>query len=147
MSTPSVTIRTADEANIGRVEALLEANGLPYLDVREQSECFFTAYSDAEFVGVGGVERYGSNGLLRSIVITESNRGEGYGEALCDELEDYARTCGVERLYLLTTTAAPFFDQCGYEKTVRENAPASIRQTTEFTDACPNSATCMRKTL
>lgn len=145
MSHQSVTVQKADRTNIGRIEALLQANNLPCQDVRSKSECFFNAYSDAEFVGTGGVETYGSSGLLRSIVITEPNRGQGYGAALCDALEDYARTDGVERLYLLTTTAAPFFCQCGYEEIARENAPPSIQQTTEFTELCPKSATCMEK--
>ena len=59
--------------------------------------------------GTDGVEIYGSEDLLRSVVIMESNRGQGYGAELCDSLEEYARTNGVETLYLLTTTAALFF--------------------------------------
>ncbi|WP_227373663.1 arsenic resistance N-acetyltransferase ArsN2 [Haladaptatus halobius] len=147
MSNPSVTIREADKENIDRVEALLAANGLPYQDVRAKSGDFFVAYSDTECIGTGGVEICGSNGLLRSVVITDSNRGQGYGTALCDALEDYARTNEVEKLYLLTTTAASFFRQRGYEKIVRENVPTSVQQTTEFTDLCPNTATCMGKNL
>lgn len=116
-------------------------------DVRAKPECFFTAHADTAWIGTGGIEIRGSNGLLRSVVITGSDRGRGYGTALCDALEDCARTNGVETLYLLTTTAEPFFRQCGYEETVRENVPASIQRTTEFADLCPNSATCMRKTL
>lgn len=147
MSNPSITIRDADEESIDRIEAVLEANGLPHQDVRQKPECFFAAYSDGEFIGTGGVETYGSDGLLRSLVITESNRGHGFGATLCAALEDYARTCEVDRLYLLTSTAEAFFGQRGYETTAREDAPARIQQTTEFTDLCSNSATCMRKTL
>ncbi|WP_458208001.1 arsenic resistance N-acetyltransferase ArsN2 [Haladaptatus sp. NG-SE-30] len=147
MTVPSVTIQKADGENIDRVEAMLEANDLPYQDVRTKPEKFFIAYSDTKCIGSGGVEIYGSNGLLRSVVITASNRGRGFGTALCDALEDYARTNGVVQLYLLTVTAAAFFRQRGYEEVVRENVPSSIKQTTEFTDLCPDSATCMRKNL
>lgn len=147
MSDPSLTVRKADRESIDRVESLLEANGLPYQDVRAKSESFFIAYAGTACIGTGGVEMYGSNGLLRSVVITDSSRGQGYGTALCDALEEYARTNGVEELYLLTTTATRFFRRCGYEETARENAPANIQQTSEFTDLCPNSATCMRKNL
>lgn len=147
MTDASVTVQRADVANLDRVEALLEANDLPHEDVRTKPGCFFLAYSDAEWIGVGGVEIYGSNGLLRSVVVTESNRGQGYGMALCDALEDHARTNGVETLYLLTTTAPEFFLQRGYEEVVRERVPSSIRRTTEFSDLCPASATCARKDL
>lgn len=147
MTDSSITIRKADGNDVARVEALLEANGLPFRDVRTKPERFFVAYSDAERIGVGGVEQYGSNGLLRSVVVTESNRGRGYGTALCDALEERAREDGVETLYLLTTTAAAFFRRRGYEETARESAPSTIRRTTEFADLCPDSATCLRKHL
>ena len=77
----------------------------------------------------------------------ESNRGQDYGAELCDSLEEYARTNDVETLYLLTTTAAPFFRRYGYDAVAREEVPSRIRNTTEFTDLCPASATCMAKGL
>jgi len=147
MSTPPVTIREADRETIDRVKSLLEANGLPYRDVQAASESFFVAYSDMKCIGTGGVEIYGANGLLRSVVITDSKRGRGFGAALCDALEDHARVDGVETLYLLTTTAAAFFRQRGYEETVRRNVPPTIQRTTEFSDLCPSSATCMKRSL
>jgi len=142
-----MTVRQASEDDVARVESLLETNELPHRDVRSKPECFFVARSGTAVVGIGGIEQYGTHGLLRSVVVTESNRGQGYGTALCDALEDRARTSGVETLYLLTTTAAAFFDQRGYEAVARETAPSSIQGTTEFAELCPDSATCMRKHL
>jgi amino-acid N-acetyltransferase len=147
MTTSTITVEKADAADLDYVEALLEANGLPHRDVRTKPECFFVASADAERVGVGGLETHGPNGLLRSVAIAETHRGRGYGSALCEALEDYARENGVETLYLLTTTAPDFFRQRGYEAIGREDAPSRIRQTTEFTDLCPDSATCMEKDL
>lgn len=147
MSAPSITVRTADGEDIGRVEALLEANDLPYQDVRAKPECFFVASSDAEVIGVGGVETYGSSGLLRSLAIEESSRGRGYGTTVREALEEYARTNGVATLYVLTTTASAFFRRSGYEGIARENVPSSIQRTTEFTEFCPTSATCLKKEL
>lgn len=147
MVTPSITVQKADAEELDRMEALLKANDLPYRDVRTKPGCFFVAYADTEFIGAGGVEIHGSEGLLRSVIIEESKRGQGYGTALCDSLEDYARQHEVNTLYLLTTTAAEFFQQRGYEAIAREEASLSIQRTTEFTDLCPTSATCMKKTL
>lgn len=147
MSTPSMTVRKAAPSELDRVERLLEAAGLPSRDVRSKPDCFFVAAVDGEFVGVGGLERYGENALLRSIAIAESRRGRGLGTALCDELEARARANGVATLYLLTTTAAPFFRRLGYETIEREAVPASVRGTTEFAELCPASATCMTKDL
>jgi amino-acid N-acetyltransferase len=143
----SVTLREVDVENVARVETVLEENDLPSRDVRTKPQCFYLAYSDTEFVGIGGLETYGVNGLLRSIVVTESNRRRGYGTAVCDALEARARTDGVRTLYLLTTTAAPFFRGRGYEVIDREDVPSSIRRTTEFEDLCPSSAVCMARPL
>ncbi len=147
MTDASITVRQADTEDLDRIEAVLRANDLPYQDVRTKPECFFVADADTERIGIGGVETHGSDGLLRSVVITEANRGGGYGSALCDALEARARQNGVETLYLLTTTASEFFRRCGYEAIDREAAPSSIQATTEFSDLCPASAVCMRKEL
>ncbi|WP_313692959.1 arsenic resistance N-acetyltransferase ArsN2 [Halorarum halobium] len=147
MTEPSITLEPAGSKGIDRVEAVLAANDLPNGDVRAKPECFYLARSDAAVVGVGGLEPHGENGLLRSVVIGESNRGRGYGAALCDALEARASEEGVGTLYLLTTTAAGFFRGRGYEALDRAAVPSAVRGTTEFTDLCPASATCMRKPL
>jgi amino-acid N-acetyltransferase len=144
---PSLTVEAADPDDLDAVEGLLEANDLPARDVRTSPATFYLARADARLVGVGGVEPYGSAGLLRSVVVEESHRGRGYGAALCDALEARAAERGVETLYLLTTTAAGFFRRNGYGAVPREEAPPSVRGTTQFADLCPTSATCMRKDL
>ena len=147
MTPPSMTVRQANEDDVARVESLLKTNELPHRDVRSKPECFFVARSGTAVVGIGGVERYGANGLLRSVVVTEPNRGQGYGTTLCNALEDRARADGVETLYLLTTTAEAFFSQRGYEGVARADVPSSIQGTTEFADLCPDSAVCMQTHL
>ncbi|MFC6823854.1 arsenic resistance N-acetyltransferase ArsN2 [Halopelagius fulvigenes] len=146
MQGPTVTLRGAADS-LSYVETLLEANGLPSRDVRSKPDCFYVGYADGDALGVGGVETYENSGLLRSVAVEESARGEGYGTALCDALEAEARDAGVGTLYLLTTTAAVFFAGRGYEELERADAPAEIRRTTEFEELCPASAVCMRKSL
>ncbi|MXR40207.1 GNAT family N-acetyltransferase [Halobaculum sp. WSA2] len=141
----TVLLAETDAADLDRVEALLAANGLPTSDVRTGSGRFYLARDGDAVVGAGGLERDGSDALLRSVVIEESSRGEGYGTALCTALEERARTEGVETLYLLTTTASDFFERLGYEAVDRELVPSTVQSTTEFADLCPSSATCMRK--
>lgn len=143
----TVLLTEADAADLDRVEALLAANGLPTSDLRSGSGRFYLARDGDAVVGAGGVERDGSDALLRSVVIEESSRGEGYGTALCTALEERARREGVETLYLLTTTAAGFFERLGYEAVDRESVPSAIRSTTEFADLCPSSATCLCKRI
>lgn len=147
MTESPMTVREADAADLDRMETLLEGNDLPSRDVRSNPESFYVGEVDGTFVGIGGVERYGSAGLLRSVVVEESRRGQGYGSALCDALEDEASADGVDTLFLLTTTAATFFRARGYEAIDREDAAPAVRRSAQFTDLCPASATCMRKGL
>ena len=133
-----------------RIERLLRANGLPHEDLDTSPVRLFIGYDDGgdeadAFVGVGGVERYGSDALLRSVVVPADLRGEGYGEALYRAIESRAREEGADELYLLTTTAAGFFAGLGFEAIDRDGAPESIRETAEFRDLCSAEATCMRK--
>ena len=135
------------EANLDEAASLLERADLPTEDVHAQEVRLFHARADGEVVGVGGLEVYGSAALLRSVAVPPSARGEGYGTALVDSLEERASALGVAEIYLLTTTAAEFFGNRGYEEIDRGEPPRSIRETREFSSLCPDSATVMRKQL
>lgn len=130
-----------------RIERLLEANDLPHEDLDSSPVRLFAGYDDGRFVGVGGLESYGREALLRSVVVPEERRGQGYGGALYRKIESRAREAGVERLYLLTTTAAPFFADFGFETIDRSEPPEPIQATAEFDELCSAEATCMRKVI
>lgn len=143
------------EADLTRIEDLLRAADLPAEDLETSPVRLFFGYDGeasndgpdeaSAFVGAGGLEVYGADALLRSVVVPEERRGEGHGGALCDAIEARAAEEGVERLYLLTTTAEGFFAGRGFEVVDRDDAPASIRDTAEFRELCSETATCMRK--
>lgn len=139
-----VSLEPADDSNLERVTTLLEASNLPADDIDSDPVRLFRAHVDGKFVGVGGLEVYDSVALLRSIAIESSARGNGYGAALTRALENRARSLGVSDVYLLTTTAAGFFRELGYEAIDRADAPDAIRATTQFSSLCPDSAVCMR---
>jgi amino-acid N-acetyltransferase len=147
MTERRVTLRPADADSLDYVERLLARNDLPTADVREKSDRFFVAFADGAAVGVGGVEPFPPDGLLRSVVVESSRRGEGVGAALCDRLEERAAAGGIDTLYLLTTTAREFFAARGYETVDRAAVPASIRETGQFESLCPSTAVCMRRRL
>ncbi|WP_436933521.1 arsenic resistance N-acetyltransferase ArsN2 [Halovenus marina] len=142
----SISIERA-QGRLDSVETVLEANGLPTADIGTSPVEFFLAVDGEKPVGVGGIERHGPDGLLRSLAVRESHREQGYGTRLCSVLETHARTNGVETLYLLTTTAAAFFRRREYEEVSRQDVPPQIRQTREFSDLCPAAATCLKRSL
>lgn len=141
------TLQRAGTDDLAHVETLLDANDLPTEDISSGTTAFFVECMNDEPIGIGGLERYGKHALLRSVVIEASSRGEGHGTALCEQLLMHAARRGVTGVYLLTTTAADFFETLGFEEIDRERAPPAIRATREFTDLCPSAAVCLRMAL
>jgi amino-acid N-acetyltransferase len=128
--------------------ALLEAQGLPVADITDEHlEHFFFVGSDGSPTGLVGLEVYGSEALLRSLVVDEKARGHRLGSSLVEHAEQYAVTKGVRSIYLLTTTAEAFFKRLGYERMDRSRAPSSIKRTPEFAGLCPASSAFMVKAL
>jgi len=130
------------------VRRLLASAQLPVEDLTAAHLAhFFGCGPNDGPLGVGGVEIHGADALLRSLAVDEKARGKGCGKALVAALEQHARAQGARRITLLTTTAARFFSGLGYRVVTRDEAPASIRATPEFSALCPASAVCMAKDL
>lgn len=131
-----------------RVLDLLEASGLPAADLTPQHLVhFFGCGLEHSPQGVVGVEIYGTDALLRSLAVAQIARGRGCGKALVAAVEEYACKLGARRVYLLTTTAARFFEKLGYRPVSRDEVPLSIRATAQFASLCPSSAATMAKDL
>jgi protein-tyrosine-phosphatase/N-acetylglutamate synthase-like GNAT family acetyltransferase len=128
--------------------ALLEAESLPVSDLTHTDlEHFFFVGSDGSPTGLVGLEIYGTDALLRSLVVCASERRKGLGAVLVRHAEGYATSKGVRSVYLLTTTAEIFFRRCGYGQIDRMKAPPSIQGTPEFASLCPASSAFMAKEL
>eukprot|EP01036_Dinobryon_divergens_P054726 gene54726-73125_t len=70
-------------------------------------------------------------------------RGRGIGERLVEAVKARARQLELGSLYLLTTTAAPFFSQQGFSLTARSAMPSALQASRELQGVCPASATAM----
>jgi amino-acid N-acetyltransferase len=145
--TRELTLREPDADGVAAVRDLLAANDLPHDAVAQRDVRFVAGFVDDELVAAGGIEQYGTAALLRSVVVADAHRGQGYATAVCDELETVATDSGVEALYLLTTTAAAFFEGREFTAIERDAAPSRVQHSREFAEQCPTSATCMRKPL
>jgi len=128
--------------------ALLRAARLPKADLDPaHADRFLVIEDGGQIVGSVAVEPYGDAGLLRSLAVAEGARGRGLGTALADAAESQARAHGLTHLYLLTTTAAPFFQARGWAPVDRADVPEGVRTATEFQGTCPASAVCLGKAL
>ncbi len=141
-------IRPATPTDRASIVDLLASVGLPHEDLSDgMLPHFCVLRSRGTIQGVVGLEPVGRAALLRSLAVLPSAQGSGHGTALVQAIEAHGRSHGVEVLYLLTTTAAAFFRERGYESTSRDDVPPAIAQTDEFSRLCPDSATCMQKSL
>ncbi len=127
---------------------MLEAEGLPASDLTEShlEHFFFTGAGGAPSALVG-LEIYGHDAPLRSLVVSAVARTRGLGSALVLHAEEYAAAHQVRAIYLLTTTAQPYFEHRGYRRIDRAKAPPSIQSTREFAGLCPASSAFMIKRL
>lgn len=140
--TPAIAAATAGD--IPPVLALLEASGLPTAGLAECLATLLVARDGEALVGCAAIEPYGSSALLRSVAVDASRRGYGLGRRLMLAALDLARTHAVETVYLLTDTADGFFGTLGFHPFPRADVPAAVRESVEFTSACPASARAMR---
>jgi len=130
------------------VVALLEAEGLPASDLTEAHlQHFFFTGTDRAPSALVGLEIYGQDALLRSLVVSAVARTQGLGSALVLHAEQYAAAHQVRALYLLTITAESYFEHRGYRRIARAEAPPSIQSTREFASLCPVSSAFMFKRL
>lgn len=130
------------------VVALLEAEGLPVSDLTESHlEHFLFTESDGAPSAIVGLEIWGPDALLRSLVVSSVARTQGVGSALVRHAEEYAAAHQVSALYLLTNTAVGYFEHRGYRRIDRTQAPPAIQSTREFASLCPASSAFMIKRL
>jgi len=136
-------IRAASLADWPSIAALLNEAVLPLAGAEAHLDDFLVMDEGDRMVGVAGLERYGHVALLRSVAVQAAHRHTGIGRQLFDALCAKARRDEVRGLYLLTTTAAPYFEQLGFEIRDRRDAPAALMASAEFRGVCPASATFM----
>lgn len=124
----------------------LSADGLPTDDLGGPDQMFFSLSDDDGLIGFVGLEGNGADRLLRSLVVLPTRRGQGYGRMLVERLEGVADGA-VDRLHLLTSGTAEFFRALGYVDADRDQAPAFIVATAQFTSLCGPRAIYLVKDL
>jgi N-acetylglutamate synthase-like GNAT family acetyltransferase len=126
------------------LSAQLRANNLPSSDIETGAGRFFDFRTELnETVGYAGIEIFGPDALLRSLVVLPVWRHKGFGGSIVEKMAEFACDQGIERLYLLTVGAADFFAAWGFMVMPRLEAPVRIAAAAEFASLCPASAVFM----
>ena len=136
-------VRGAVPGDLPLVLALLRAVHLPTDGVEKAFALFVVAEVNGAIVGAAGLEQHGVYGLLRSVAVDPAWRSHLVGATLVEQVLYQADLAGIRGVYLLTTTAESYFPRFGFRIVPRDAAPAELRSSVEFRDACPASATVM----
>ena len=119
----------------GAMAAALAKAGLGN-DVEEPHHLFWRFETDEELpVGFGGLEPYGQDALLRSVVTLPPLRNKGIGTAIVATLEAEAGLRGARSIWIVSRAAAAFFERRGYAKCLASVVPDAIRATRAFQSA------------
>ena len=150
-----VTQATLDD--LGPIKGLLERVGLPTAGIPEDvAELWLirddeTAAADKAAplaVGCVALEIYGETGLLRSLAVHPSRRGEGLGWTLAEIIQLRARQRGLTEICLLTEHATDFFaEKFGYRPVERGALPAPVQGSSEFQRNLSDRTVAMRLVL
>ncbi|MFD1144561.1 arsenic resistance N-acetyltransferase ArsN2 [Larkinella insperata] len=123
------------------VIALLEQGQLLTEDLPAGLPDFVIAREDKTTVGVAGLDRFGSVGLLRSVAVHPAHQGKGVAAKLVGQLLATADAAQLRELYLITTA-----DRYGFAPVDRQEVPQAIQETRQFSPLCPSSAVVRKRT-
>lgn len=136
---------TADD--LSAIRAFLGSAGLQASDLASAQTEFVAVREEEGFVAAGALQRLGSCGLLRSVVVSHDRRGMGLAHIIVLELERLARTAHIETLVLLTRVEDQFFVRRGYKVIDRGAVPLDVQASEEFRSLYRRPLICMVKVL
>jgi len=129
-------MRPARLDDVGSLSALLrplEDEGILIRRSRERLEMeldrFIIVERDGMAIGCAALEPFAEEKMaeLYCVAIHDRYRKSGRGEALLEFMEARARTLGMERLFVLTTRSAHFFQERGFVPSTVRALPARRR--------------------
>jgi amino-acid N-acetyltransferase len=129
------------------LKAALRKAGLPGDDVEEAGPLFWRFDRGDDIpVGFGGLEIYGRDALLRSVVTLPPVRRAGFGRAIVAAIEQEAEIRGCRAIYLLAMDTH-FFARTGYTVLSRSAVPEAVRASSQFALQAPAKVEPMVKRL
>ncbi|HLK29981.1 MAG TPA: arsenic resistance N-acetyltransferase ArsN2 [Puia sp.] len=143
----NTVFRQASDDELEDIKKLLQQSDLPVEDISSDKVEFIVAIDSENIVGCIGIESYGTDGLLRSFAVAENFRSNNIGNELLQHLIMYSEQKNIKTLHLLTTTAEKYFLKKSFAIHNRNEAPQTIKQTTEFSEICPSSSVYMQLQL
>ena len=149
LKTPPARSELADLiARAGLSErAVLRRKGTPYAELGLDNPGLGGSDLLDAMMAYGGLEPLGEHVLVRSIAVLPAFRGKGIGRNIVPLLLYRAYRSGARTAWLLTDTAAPFFEKIGFRVVDRQAAPAAVLATRQTASLCPASAPLLSRSI
>lgn len=135
--------KSAGSKDLDKIQSLLSANKLCFNDINQDGVSLFVVEKEDQHIGYFGIELFDTEALFRSMIVLPQERDKGYGEGIWQLALNMIKERGIKDVYLLTNTAASFFEKLGFEVFDRNAVPDVIGQTSEFAEFCAEDSVCM----
>ncbi len=125
--------RLDDLAGILALLGPLEEEGILVRRSRERLETeidrFFVVERDGSVIGCAALDPYPADGIgeLSAVAVHPDYRRTGRGDSLLDQMEKKARDLGLERVFVLTTRTAQWFQERGFRPAKVQELPEARR--------------------
>lgn len=138
-------LRPATSGDEPMVHELLTACGLPLAGLEDTE--MIVCEIDGAVAAAAGLEWHQGEALLRSVAVARNFRSHGLGRMVTRAAIARAREKGARQVFLLTTTASPFFVTLGFELTERSAVAPALNASPEMQGVCPATADVLRLQL
>jgi len=122
-------IRKANKQDLGNLLEFLSRAKLGTDGLTDETVDYFLLLEneDGTLRGTLGMEAFGENGLLRSLVVSPGQADKEIF-VLFDQMVQLAKEKGMHSLFLATnkSVALPFFELMGFQRMEREELPADF---------------------
>lgn len=127
-----IEIRAGRPDEIDEISALITSESMPAIELDRWIDSFFVLDDGEKLVGCAGVEIYGEDACLRSVMTAPELRGTGEGIRMIKHALDYMRERGAKRCYLFTMTAEKWFPRFGFEVCSLDDFTSGARESWQY---------------
>ena len=136
-------IGPATKFDRAEIPSLLKSAGLTPKGI-DDCEFWVAKNTRNHTIGAVGLETWGSQGLLRSLVVEKNSRRNGVGRKLVLHTITEAKKRNLKEIYLLTEAVKDYYLKLGFGLAEREKVQGPVLNSAEFRGACLENADVMR---
>ena len=115
-----------------QLASLIVSGELPPFFLEPYIDGFLVVEHEGRLVGAGGVEFYGEDAVIRSVVVDAAARGLGLGLDIARLLEEDALASGARDIFLFTLHAWNFWRRLGYVDLALDQWPDTVRENWQY---------------